>query len=214
MVGDGFARHTPTLTDNLVARCIVCDQALLIHIGDAIAQCTGDFVWTEVGDPVPDIVAACKDALDSWYEPIMIGMVTQFIGPIPAFWLALDGTTYNQSDYPELWSVIDAQYKNAPAGTFTLPDFSDLFIVGALGDYALGSIGGESVHTLTEAELPSHTHTYTHPNPAVDIGSVGTPIPGITTVTPNTPTGATGSGDAHENKPPYIAVAFGIFAGR
>ena len=32
------------------------------------------------------------------------------------------------------------------------------FLLGSSGDYAVGSQGGEAMHTLTTSELPSHTH--------------------------------------------------------
>ena len=43
------------------------DIALLSHVGDAITTLTEDWVWTEVGDTVDDIVAECKDIVEDFY---------------------------------------------------------------------------------------------------------------------------------------------------
>ena len=34
----------------------------------------------------------------------------------------------------------------------------DRFLIGASNNYSVGTIGGESVHTLTTSEMPSHIH--------------------------------------------------------
>lgn len=43
-------------------------------------------------------------------------------------------------------------------GNNSTPDLRDRFIVGAGSTYAVGATGGSSTVTLTEANLPSHTH--------------------------------------------------------
>ncbi len=56
-------------------------------------------------------------------------------------------------------------------GSNGTPDLRDRFVIGAGGSYAYGSTGGTknvtptctfttNSHTLTDAELPSHTHSY------------------------------------------------------
>ena len=78
-------------------------------------------------------------------------------------------------------------------------------------DFALETTGGEKEHTLTTAEMPSHTHTF-----GDKVRTTGTDgghhsynfiqpiIAGITSQ--NNTTDATGGGQAHENLPPYIAI--------
>ncbi len=51
---------------------------------------------------------------------------------------------------PTGWNLCD--------GTNGTPDLRGKFILGAGGDYDPGDAGGEETHTLTEAEMPSHTH--------------------------------------------------------
>lgn len=213
-MSDGRRRHTPALSGAKMARVILFDESLAPFLGEAITDLTNDYTWLEIGDPVTDIIDACYLAIDSFYQNVMIGSVQLFLGSVPAGWLALDGSTYDQSDYPELAAGLDTQYRDDVLGTFTLPDIDGLFPIGSGSIIALGATGGSESVTLTIDQIPAHTHTYIMPDPAVDIGSVGTPIPGVTTVTPNTPTGSSGGGQAHENRPPYLAFNYGIFAGR
>ena len=213
-MGDGIARHTPTLAGSLQCRVVQCDPALFPHVGDAITQLTNDWQWLEVGDTVDDIVQAAWAAVTSFYGGAMIGQIDLFLKDLPSGWLELDGTTYDEEDYPELYAAIDSEFKNETLEQFTLPDFSDRFVVAQGSSYGLGDTGGADTHTLTEAELPSHTHNYTPPLVDVDLEGPGAPDVLAARLGTPTPTSATGSGNAHENRPPYIAVTFGIFAGR
>lgn len=68
-----------------------------------------------------------------------VGEVTMWLGPkasIPAGWLALDGSTFSDVEYPDLADLL---------GTTTLPDFTDRFPIGA-GPKAQGSSGGAATH--------------------------------------------------------------------
>lgn len=214
MVADGIGRHTPVLSGSKLVRALSIDSALIPHVSDAIAQLTIASNWVEVDDSVDSVVAESIDALDSWYlGNMLIGQVSSFLGALPSFWLALAGDTFDRVDYPELWESLHAQYKDST--TFTLPDLSDLFLaVAGTGSYSLGDSGGEDDHTLTTAEIPGHTHTYTPPQLTLDIRSVGAPTVSAAVIGPPTPTGSTGDDNAHENRPPFYALAMGIFAGR
>lgn len=214
MAADGIGRHTPTLSGNKIVRALSIDDALISHVSDAIAQLTIENNWVETDDPISDITEECFDALDSWYFGLMfVGQVCSFLGAVPASWLELDGSTHDKVDYPELWAALDAQYRDAT--TFTLPDFSDLFLAAAgSGSYSLGDTGGTDDHTLTTAEMPAHTHTYTPPVFDVDLEAPGVPDILAARMGAPTPTGSTGGDNAHENRPPFHAVIMGIFAGR
>ena len=100
-------------------------------------------------------------------------------------------------------------------GSNGTPDLRDRFIVGAGtgGSYAVGATGGENTHVLTTAEMPSHTHSYT------DKYTDGNRVSGTHAwssatdkdpnyTTENKTTGSQGSDTAHENRPPYYALAY------
>ena len=213
-MGDGISRHTPTLAGDKMARVIVFDASLAPFVGEALTLLTNRWTWLEVGDPIDDIIDACFLAVDTYYLNGMIGTISAFLGDLPPYWLALDGSTYDQGDYPELSELLDAQFRDDQADEFTLPDFSGIFPIGLGGSITLGDAGGENSHTLTEAEMPAHTHTYTSVIVDIDVKTLGAPDPAGARLGPPSPTSSAGSGNSHENRPPFFAVNYGIFSGR
>lgn len=103
---------------------------------------------------------------------------------------------------PANWDVCD--------GSNNTPDLRDLFIVGAGKNYNLGNTGGENMVTLTTDEIPPHTHGYQQFQAVNDDWKSGGDS------SPNNSTGgltaatsaSTGSGKAHENRPPYYALYY------
>ena len=102
-------------------------------------------------------------------------------------------------------------------GNNSTPDLRDKFIVGAKQDDSgtaktnvsgsLTQTGGSATHTLTEAEMPSHVH---HVQITTDSGS---PFGSVFAAGNNSSQGfvatsSKGSGNAHNNLPPYYALCF------
>lgn len=207
-----YARHTPVLTGNVKIRALSSDSALMPHIGDAITALTNDVEWEAIGDDIADIVAACKESVESWYSDMLIGQVNFFVSAAPSGWLELDGTTYAQADYPELFAKVPGAWVSG--GNFTLPDVEDVFLNGVGLAGTLGATGGSSNHVLTVAEMPVHSHLYTMPVASPDTVGAGAPIPSVMSVVPSTPTGNSGSDNAHENRPQFLSLVVAVFAGR
>jgi len=99
-------------------------------------------------------------------RPVMPpGLISAFAGlTIPDGWLLCDGTEVSRTVYARLFAAIGTLYGNGNGTTtFDLPLLSGRVVVGyfpelpELGD--VGDAGGEREHTLTPAELASHTHT-------------------------------------------------------
>lgn len=78
---------------------------------------------------------------------------------------------------------------NGSSGT---PDLRDRFVVGAGSSYAVGASGGASSVSLTRSNLP-----YIGSTAGAAGADISVPI-----------FSSTGSGDAHENRPPYYALCF------
>ncbi len=79
-------------------------------------------------------------------------------------------------------------------------------LIQAGNTYKLGSTGGESTHTLTVSEMPSHDHGLNHFHSSNNIqhGEDFTTL--LTGGSANYATETTGGGKAHNNMPPYLAV--------
>ena len=88
----------------------------------------------------------------------------------------------------------------------------DRFLLACGNTYSNGSIGGEASHTLTIAEMPTHTHMPTNNQNYFTMQSWGggkNPYEsgaGSWTGFASQYTGATGGSQSHNNMPPYLAV--------
>lgn len=87
----------------------------------------------------------------------------------------------------------------------------DRFLLGAGSTFAVGSIGGEINHQLTEGEMPSHKHLislFTLHN-VTNEPRYGPYVQGNKayswTENPSTNTNSTGGNLPHNNMPPYMA---------
>lgn len=157
----------------------------------------------------------------------MLGAVWPYASATPpAHTLACDGAIYNRVDYPFLYDALDPAFI-LDADTFQVPDLHNRFPFGADlvggGDFPVGSTGGEIDHTLTESEMPSHTHTdvghvhgYIFPSPTAINGGVEAPAPaalpttGAPTSSGNANLTNTGGDGAHNNMPPFLALRWCI----
>lgn len=89
---------------------------------------------------------------------------------VPSGWLA-SGPDYDPADYPELFAHIGTTYGGNGSSTFGTPDGAGRALVGpggSIGD-AAGDNGGSTTHTLTTAQIPSHSHsiaTHSHSTPS------------------------------------------------
>lgn len=89
----------------------------------------------------------------------------------------------------------------------TWEQLKDTFLLACGDTYKNGDTGGESEHKLTTSEIPSHQHTVSagnNPTTTSDYDHVASAYGGGTPKNLNT--SSTGTGEAHNNMPPYLAI--------
>lgn len=154
-------------------------------------------------------------------------------------WIECDGTAYPDGTYPALEERIGTTYGTDGAGTWRVPDLRGRAPVGVgtgtgLTARTLGAQFGTETHALTEAELAPHSHTagsLAASVPAAEGGALGmdarclvatgstearkiTSAPDPTDSIPVAGTlGSTGSGTAHPNVQPSLALMAFIYTG-
>lgn len=142
-----------------------------------------------------------------------VGAVQHWAGTtasIPFGWLECKGQVVLRADYPELYAVIgDAYATGGEAGTeFRLPNANGRVLAGQDGSNsnfeARGKTGGAETHTLTEDEMPSHTHDF---NVADDSDNAeASPQKGSAQNIIDGATAPTGGDQPHNNLQPYLTV--------
>src|SRR5208283_5052784 len=118
------------------------------------------------------ILPAAINDLDQWarsdctwarlFPPAVI--LPYAVATAPSGFLNCDGASYPTASYPSLFSAIGYTFGGSGAN-FNVPNMSGRVPIGigtADGPtIAVGTIGGESNHTLSVTEMPAHAHTAT-----------------------------------------------------
>ena len=108
---------------------------------------------------------------------VSTGFILAFgVAAPPSGWLACNGSAVSRTTYSDLYALIDTTYGAGDGSTtFNVPDLRGRTLIGtnglAAGSFTanlgtldnIGGIGGAQNHTLTTAELPSHTHSQRRP---------------------------------------------------
>lgn len=157
-------------------------------------------------------------------------MTDQYIGEIrmfggrfaPVDWAFCNGQTLQISDYPPLFALIGTTYGGDGQTTFALPNLQGRLPLHQGQSYVLGQSAGSERITLAANQIPSHDHPFnavstmaSTANPSgtlpaatgtaiYEAGSGGAPSTAMSQNSIN----SAGSGQAHDNMMPYLAVSF------
>jgi microcystin-dependent protein len=162
-----------------------------------------------------------------------VGEIRLFAGHFaPDGWFLCDGALLQIDRFEQLYALIGTIYGGDGTSTFALPDFRSRIPVGigALGGYTYlpGAMGGLEYVSLTQAQMPAHTHPVNAssgapPNASSAIAVTDT---GSATWVPASPAkprlyasaadlvpmgtqvDAEGGGQSHDNIGPYLALNF------
>lgn len=98
---------------------------------------------------------------NSLFTPV--GSILTYAGiTAPGGWLLCDGREVSRETYPRLYAVIGSLYGSPElSGNFVLPNLADRIPMGKSGSTSIGQSGGNNSITLSESQLPSHSHTGT-----------------------------------------------------
>lgn len=148
-----------------------------------------DYVAGESGGEIVLDNFLTKNEAASMYAPKNI---LEVVYPVGAIYLSVSNTNPSSLFGFGTWERIE-----------------DRFLLGASSTYVAGTTGGESSHTLTVDEMPSHSHTFLRHQFDRNDGDNGTSVYGANNKTlpqVNATTDAAGGGQAHNNMPPYLVV--------
>jgi len=156
-------------------------------------------------------------------------MSTPFLGEIkivsfnfaPKGWAQCNGQLLPINQNQALFSLLGTTYGGDGRVTFGLPDFRGRIPIHMGGGFTLGQKGGEEFHTVSQSEMPAHTHLLQANKLAADTntlsgnlfgqasgGIYGNPT-NLTSILTSTVTNVGGS-QAHENRQPLLVLCFVI----
>lgn len=158
-----------------------------------------------------------------------IGQIMMWPGKrIPRDWNLCDGSLLKISDYQPLYALIGTRYGGDGVNTFGVPDLRGRVPVGqgqgtGLSNRIAGESGGQETVTLTQANLPLHTHairatsaTGTESSPANHVWATYTGFKLYSTLAKDetlapqvlTSVGNTGAVASHDNVMPSLAINY------
>ena len=153
-------------------------------------------------------------------EPFLAEIRIMSFGFAPKGWALCNGQLLPINQNQALFSLLGTTYGGDGRVNFGLPDLRSRTPIHRGSGHTLGERGGEQAHTLSIAELPTHTHTAqaasaagNTPIAANDVlasaNNVYGPAANLTALSP-TSVASVGGSQAHLNMQPFLTLNFCI----
>lgn len=201
--GSGVITVDPNLSETIDG-----GTTMSINAGESLILHCGGTAWLSVGKS----------------SGVPSGVLAPFAGAtVPSGWLICDGAAVSRTTYASLFTAIGTTWGVGDgSSTFNTPDLRGRVPAGKdnMGGSAasrltstsvspngntLGAVGGTETHTLTTAQLASHSHTLGfYPG----ISGASSPNPDGSTGSGTQDTGTAGSGNPHPNTQPSIITNY------
>lgn len=171
------------------------------------------------------VSSAFSSALKAQIEPYLGQIIFVPYNRTPVGWADCNGQIMSIAQNTALFSLIGTTYGGNGTTTFALPDMRGRVPLsqgqgpGISQNYQIGEMGGSESVTLTQQQIPAHSHTI---NAVTAEGNQNTPtgnLPADTklldkeysdatanTVMKTTMVNPTGGNQAHENRQPYVTL--------
>lgn len=153
-------------------------------------------------------------------------MAEPFLGEIrlmsfrepPKGWALCNGQLLPINQNQALFALLGTAYGGNGQTTFALPDLRGRVPVHVRQGQMRGIAGGANSHTLSSAEMPSHTHLLTGSSGNADTSLPGGNVVGQSSQLYGPPaqlvgldastSGVVGGSQPHENRQPYLVLSF------
>jgi microcystin-dependent protein len=153
-------------------------------------------------------------------EPFLSEIRVMSFGFAPRGWALCNGQLLPINQNQALFSLLGTTFGGDGRQNFGLPNLQGRTPMHVGGGHTLGERGGEPAHTLSIAEGPTHTHTFSGsqanasgPLPANNMfgtsNNMYAAATSLTSISPGTITNVGGS-QAHLNMQPYLTLNFCI----
>ncbi len=138
----------------------------------------------------------------------------------PKGWALCNGQLLPINQNQALFSLLGTTFGGDGRVNFALPDLRGRTPIHVGSGHTLGERGGEQAHTLSIAEIPTHTHVFNASQANANIPTPGTSFFGtsnnmysaatsLTSINAGTITN-TGGSQAHLNMEPFLTLSFCI----
>jgi microcystin-dependent protein len=150
-----------------------------------------------------------------------VGEIRMFAGNFaPLGWMFCDGQLLAIADFAVLFDLIGTTYGGDGQSTFALPDLRGRIPIHQGPGHALGEQNGRETVTITEQQMPAHTHQLQGSSDAAnplsspagsllaDTGANSIYDPNVAVAMSAQAVSANGGGASHDNMAPYQCVSF------